>query len=208
MDITIKSILFTYTLNYLFIQDSLERLYPNMRNVCNISKLTNSYINVGVSIIICTLYLITYDMSYIVVLRKLSIGFYLYDLIIVLKRRQYVFIVHHLLTIYSMNKWLPRHGGDTEGNLLVIKYLILETGNLFIYRVSYKKYIGTTIMLDDLILEFYNMMIRIIVAFYCICIVKDNEKVYVLMILLSGTLLWTKNLIIQIMNEIKQINIE
>ena len=208
MDITIKSILFIYTVNYLFIQDSLERLYPNMRNVCNISKLTNSYINVGVSIIICTLYLITYDMNYIVVLRKLSIGFYLYDLIIVLKRRQYVFIVHHLLTIYSMNKWLPRHGGDTEGNLLVMKYLILETGNLFIYRVSYKKYIGTTIMLDDLILEFYNMMIRIIVAFYCICIVKDNEKVYVLMILLSGTLLWTKNLIIQIMNEIKQINIE
>jgi len=87
-----------------------------------------------------------------------------------------------------------------------MKYLILETGNLLIYRVSYKKYIGKSVTLNDLMFEFYNMIMRIIVAVYCMCVVKDTEKLYVLVMLLSGALLWLKKLIIQIVNEIKQIN--
>jgi len=185
----------------------IASLYPNMRNIDNISKLVNSYINVSVSIVFCLLYLISYNTYYTSVLRKLSIGFYLYDLVLVTKLRQYVFIIHHLLTIYSMDKWLPNYNEDSEGNLLVMKYLILETGNLFIYRVSYKKYISINITLNDLMFEFYNMIMRIIIAIYCMCVVKDTEKLYVLAMLLSGALLWTKKLIVQIMTEIKRINL-
>lgn len=184
----------------------MKILFPSMRNIDNISKLVNSCINVSVSILFCLLYLVSYNMSYVFVLHKLSIGFYLYDLVLVTRLRQYIFVFHHLLTIYSMNKWLPRHGGDAEGNLLVMKYLILETGNLLIYRVSYKKYIGESVTLNDLMFEFYNMIMRMIVAVYCMCVVKDTEKLYVLAMLLSGALLWMKKLIVQIMNEIKQIN--
>lgn len=206
MNITIQSVFILYIVNYFYMRYKLNSLYPNMRNINNISKLVNSCINVSVSIIFCLLYLVSYNMSYVFVLRKLSIGFYLYDLVLVTKLRQYVFIIHHLLTIYSMDKWLPNHGGDFEGNLLVMKYLILETGNLLIYRVSYKKYISVNITLNDLMFEFYNMIIRIIVAIYCMCVVKDTEKLYVLAMLLSGAILWTKNLITQIVNEMKRIN--
>lgn len=195
-----------YMLNYFYMKYKLTTVYPKMTNINNISKLVNSCINVSISIVFCVLYLVSYDTSYVFVLRKLSIGFYLYDLVLVAKLRQYVFVIHHLLTIYSMDKWLPNHSGDSEGNLLVMKYLILETGNLFIYRVSYKKYISESITLNDLMFEFYNMIVRIIVAIYCMCVVKDTEKLYVSVMLLSGALLWTKRLIVQIMNEIKQIN--
>jgi len=195
-----------YMLNYVYMKFKMNSLYPNMTNINNISKLVNSCINVSVSIVFCLLYLVSYDMSYVFVLRNLSVGFYLYDLVLVTKLRQYVFIVHHLLTIYSMDKWLPNHVGDSEGNLLVMKYLILETGNLFIYRVSYKKYISVNITLNDLMFEFYNMIVRIIVAIYCMCVVKDTEKLYVLVMLLSGALLWTKKLIIQITTDMRRIN--
>jgi len=193
-------------INYVYIQYILFSFYPTMRNINNISKLLNSCINVICSVTLCLLYLVSYDIYYVHILRKMSVGFYLYDLILVLKLRQYIFIMHHYITIYAMDRWLPSHEGDSEGNLLVMKYLILETGNLFIYRVSYKKYLSINVSLNDLMFEFYNMIVRIIVAIYCICVVKDIEKIYVLTILLGGALLWTKKLIVQITNEMNSLN--
>ena len=202
-----KLVFTVYILNHFCIKYKIVSSYPNMRNVDNILKLVNSCINVSVSIFCCLLYLISYNTSYMFILREMSIGFYLYDLVLVTKLRQYAFIIHHLLIIYYMDKWIPNHNGNFEGSLLVMNYLILETGTIFIYRISYKKYFCESITLNDLMFEFYNMIVRtIVIIYYCICVIKDTEKLYVLVMLLSGAILWTNKLIVQIMNEIKRIN--
>ena len=197
----IVTIFALYTINYL--RTRLALTMSGRSNVDNISKLFNSCINVSVSIVCCIFYLVTYNIDYVNLLHDMSIGFYLYDLILVIKRRQYIFIIHHLITIYSMDKWLPININDIEGNMLVVKYLVLETGNFSIYRVSYKKHTNIDVTLNDLLLELCNMVMRIIFAMYCFTITQDIEKLCVVSMMLSGAIFWSSKLIPQVLKKIK-----
>ena len=178
-----------------------------IQNIITLSRLVNSFINIIITVFICVYYFMTYDMFAIEILRVSTKGFYVYDTMLSFKHMSILDITRNILIMYIMNMWLPTQQNEYEGNTIVLKQLVYEFGNIFIYKVSYKDCFNKLVTNNDLFNQLSAQIIRIILVIYSVMISGNLHKNGILCVFFIILLLEITKTIKRITNNMILINL-
>jgi len=110
--------------------------------------------------VLTSLYYLIYKQNMILhFIRQWSISYFVYDSLWHIKKRNILYIIHHLASIVVFENFLPKNVNDSDGNLIILGIFASELGNFSVYRVNYKIYTKKKISNIDILLECFAFLV-------------------------------------------------